>query len=224
MSVSQSKKSKHIYVQYKSLTDIVEGNAKYERRTQKKFDREKYDKEIAIAQEIDSIITSTGENLARILGVTRIVEKPGVSRWLHRGKLKDDFTRAVRGDCDFMEHPRTLHAGGCFIGDLASPYTLRVGVGWGKAADVQQIADALQYVLEVHNYGVTSTRKRPAPRRIVVLDEAHSLYAPISKSRGNSYNISILVLRADMVTDDVAALLQRDLGAGVGRVYQELMH
>lgn len=83
--------------------------------------------------------------------------------------------------------------------------------------------DALQCVLEAHNYGVTSTRKRPAPRRVVVLDEAHSLYAPISKSRGNSYNISILVLRADMVTDDMVALLQRDLSVGVGRAYQEFM-
>ena len=100
---------------------------------------------------------------------------------------------------------------------MFSPYTYRVGVGWEEYADVQDIADKLQAVLEEHNYGAHSTRKRPGPRRVVVLDEAHSLYAPITELQGNMYNISVLVLRADLIIEDVAAQLQRELNAGVGR-------
>lgn len=209
MSAPQFKKRQHAYVQCRSWTDISKQNARYSRG----LAQEGYDKEIAGAQEIDGIIENTGESLARILGVARIIEKPDASRWLHTRKMEEAIARAV---CSFMEHSRTLHVNDRLIGDLFSPYTSRVGVGWGELADVQQIADAFQGVLEEHNYGVASTRKRPAPRRVVVLDEAHSLYAPISEYRGNLHNISVLVLRADMVTDDVATLLQRDLNAGVG--------
>lgn len=170
------------------------------------------------AQEINGIIASTGADVARMLGVKRITEKYGLSRWLCTDEMKYACIRAVGGNVESgpIEHVRKLYAHGRLIGDMFSPYTYRVGVGWGDTADVQTIADALQGVLEEHNYGVTSTRGKFIPRRVVVLDEAHSLYAPISACRGNLHNISVLVLRADMVTDDVAAALARELHAGVG--------
>lgn len=203
MSESQSQKSQHAYVQCRTWADTFAGSEAHV------FEH---------AQEADSIIVSVGGDLARILGVKQIAEKFADSQWLRADEVQRAFAQAVNSNSNPMEHPRKLYASGLFIGDVFSPYTCRVGVGWGEAADVQQIADALQRVLEEQNYGVTSTRKRPAPRRVVVLDEAHSLYMPTTKHQGSSYNISILALCADMITDDVVASLQRDLNAGVGRV------
>lgn len=170
------------------------------------------------AQEMDSAIERTGENIARILGLRRIEERHDISKWIYTDAMRGALTRAVDGEYNLTEHVRKLYSSGRLLGDMFSPYTCYAGVGWKEYANVQDIADKLQAVLEEHNYGMTSTRKRPGPRRVVVLDEAHSLYAPITDLQGNMYNISVLVLRADFVTDDVAAQLQRELNAGVGRV------
>lgn len=176
------------------------------------------DVEFDAAQEMDSAIERTGECLAEILGLRRIEERDDISEWIYRSGVWRAAAQAVGSEYNLIEHVRKLYSSGRLLGDMFSPYTYRAGVGWKEYADVQDIADKLQAVLEEHNYGVHSTRKRPGPRRVVVLDEAHSLYAPITELQGNMYNISVLVLRADLITDDVAAQLQRELNAGVGRV------
>ena len=173
--------------------------------------------DVRAAQEMDAAIERTGECLAEILGLRRIKERHDISKWIYTDAMRHALARAVDGECNFTEHVRKLYSHGRLLGDMFSPYTCYAGVGWKEYADVQDIADKLQAVLEEHNYGVHSTRKRPGPRRVVVLDEAHSLYAPITELQGNMYNISVLVLRADLITDDVAAQLQRELNAGVGR-------
>lgn len=170
------------------------------------------------AQEMDSAIERTGECLAEIFGLRRIEERHDISKWVYTDAMRHALARAVDGECNLTEHVRKLYSSGRLLGDMFSPYTCYAGVGWKEYADVQEIADKLQTVLEEHNYGVYSTRKRPGPRRVVVLDEAHSLYAPITELQGNMYNISVLVLRADLIIDDVATQLQRELNAGVGRV------
>lgn len=174
------------------------------------------DIDVQAAQEMDAAIERTGKHVARILGLRRIEERHAISKWIYTDAMRRALARAVGGEYNLTEHVRKLYSNGRLLGDMFSPYTCYAGVGWKEYADVQDIADKLQAVLEEHNYGVHSTRKRPGPRRVVVLDEAHSLYAPITELQGNMYNISVLVLRADLITDDVAAQLQRELNAGVG--------
>ena len=174
------------------------------------------DTESHVAQKRDESIERTGQRLAEILGFRWINELRDMSKWLGGTLLSSAFAEALDGDLNTLEHARKLYADNRVIGDVFSPYTFKIGIAWGEMADVQEIADKLQAVLEEHNYGMTSTRKSPKPRRIVVLDEAHSLYAPITGLQGDVHNISVLVLRADVITDEIAAQLQSELNAGVG--------
>src|SRR5699024_6092558 len=102
MSAPQFKKRQHAYVQCRSWTDISKQNARYSRG----FAQEEYDKEIAGAQEIDGIIENTGESLARILGVARIIEKPDASRWLHARKMEEAL--AEQGGGLLSNHVRCM--------------------------------------------------------------------------------------------------------------------
>ena len=164
MSVSQSKTPQCEYVQSESWVDLFQRGAGYEGYAQEEYDRQR-----AGAQEIDDCITTTGKTLAQILGVSRIVEKREAASWLRANTMQEACAKAIGGSCSsgFMEHPRRLYVNGRLVGDLFSPYTSRVGVGWGEAADVQHIADAMQHALEEHNYGVASTcllYTSPSPR------------------------------------------------------------
>lgn len=168
--------------------------------------------------EVDSTILRNGDALAQALNAGRIKEDQLMPKWLDNPVTQRTVAQAVGGRTDMFEHPRTLRVGSRVIANAVHPYTLSVGVGWGELADVQQIADDIQQALHELGYSPTNARVtgNVVPRRVVVLDEAHSLYLPETQRYGNRHNISVLFVRHDVITDDVAARLRRDCNAGIG--------
>lgn len=168
--------------------------------------------------EVDSTILRNGDALAQALNAGKLEETRVQARWLHNSTTSRAIAQAVGGNVDMLEHGRALWVGGRIIAHAVHPYTERVGVGWGELADVQRIADDIQQALHALGYSPTSEHVigNVVPRRVVVLDEAHSLYLPETQGYGNKYNISVLFVRHDIFTDDVIARLRRDCNAGIG--------
>ena len=172
----------------------------------------------AVFNEVDSTILRNGDAFAQALNTGTLKEDHAQAQWLHNPGTVHLMAQAVGGSVDMLEHGRTLRVGSRLIADAVHPYTERVGVGWGELADVQQIADDIQQALHALGYSPTSEHVigNVVPRRVVVLDEAHSLYLPETQGYGNKYNISVLFVRHDIFTDDVIARLRRDCNAGIG--------
>lgn len=114
-----------------------------------------------------------------------------------------------------MDHRRSIYADGKVIGEMISPYTNSVGVGNGDDADVQRLARGFQRVFDATIAESMSYSRSFIPRRVVVLDEWHSLYFPRTDEEENTYNISVLFLRENIMTEDVVENLIKDLNAGI---------
>ena len=168
--------------------------------------------------EVDSTILRNGDAFAQALNAGKLKEDREQAQWLHNPATGCAIAQAVGGRADMLEHGRALWVSGRIIANAVHPYTYRVGVGWGELADVQQIADDTQQALHALGYSPTSAHVigNVVPRRVVVLDEAHSLYLPETQRYGNKHNISVLFVRHDIMTDDVMARLRRDCNAGIG--------